>query len=143
MRRPGYLGNVGYWFGDDCWVCDGGRCKNTCPAAKQKKKLKTRFKKQRKIAEQTAVIRTHKGLDHRRFALRRGESNYNRLKRLEAARLYIPGARMGLDYGNLVRYGTIDKQEVAKIKRIRRKKAREHLERVSTFSGWLGILLSR
>lgn len=141
MRRPGYLGNVGYWFGDDCWVCAGGKCKNTCSTATQKKKLRKRFKAQRKVAEATAVKRAHKKLDHKLFALRKGESNYDRLKRLKAARLYVPGARMSLNYSNLVHYGTVDKLKVRDIKRLREEKARKHLEKISTFSGWLGHLI--
>ena len=140
MRRPGYLGNVGYWFGDDCWVCTGGSCKNTCSTAIQKKKLRSRFKTQRKVAEATAVKRTHKKLDHKLFALREGESKHDRLKRLGKARLYVPGARMSLNYSNLVHYGTTDKLKVREIKRIHAEKARKHLEESSTFSGWLGGL---
>jgi len=123
MRRPGFLGETTYWFGttsrfgNDCWVCEGKKCKNVCSTAMQKKKLKERFAKESKVAAKSGIRKITSNTQITKFALKAGESQKARFKRLQAIGLYIPGGKMTINYGNLVNFGTTNKAIIAKIKR--------------------------
>ena len=121
MRRPGFLGTTDYWFsshtlGDECWVCEGNRCKNVCSKAKQKTKIKQRHKKIREVARTTKRKEITPSTREADFALIPGEGTKTRLARLQAKGLYVPGAHMSIEYGNLIHYGTTDRHKIARIK---------------------------
>jgi len=129
MRRPGFLGETNYWFGnavtptfprksfgDDCWVCNGKRCKNICPKAVQISKAKKRHAKMHAIAKKQPKRTVKPELDEAKFKLILKEPHNKRLKRLQKMGLYTPGGFMSPGYSNLVNFGTRD---AAKIRQIR------------------------
>lgn len=136
MRRPGFLGSASYWFGslgDDCWVCKGNRCKNVCTKAQQVKKIKKKHAKVRAVAAKTSKFEVTPALNQAQFALRKGEGQRARLRRLRAMKLYVSGAKMSIDYSNLVHFGTTDKLRIRKIKAERAAQQRKkNIERYGT-----------
>jgi hypothetical protein len=153
MRRPGFLGETHFWFGNarypayprkfggfngfganPCVVCEGKVCRNICTKAEQMKKIKTKHAKVRARAARTKMFTLTKGAPFSpEFAMRKGESRSQRLKRLERAKLYVSGAKMSVDYGNLVNWGTTDKLKIQRMKREQKRKVdKKNVERYGT-----------
>jgi len=151
MRRPGFLGETYFWFGNTtypayprhrfgdfaanpCVVCEGKVCKNICTKAEQKSKIKARHAKIRKKAAKTKMFTMAKGAPTSpEFRMRKGESRSQRLRRLERAKLYVSGAKMSIDYGNLVNWGTTDKLKIRQMKRTQRSKIdKQNLKKYGT-----------
>lgn len=136
MRRPGFLGGASYWFGslgDNCMVCNGNVCKNVCSTAKQKAIIKKRNKKIRSVASKTKMRQVTPSTNKAAFAMRKGEGQQARLRRLSAAGLYTSGGKMSIDYGNLVHFGTTDRLRIKKIKQERAAwQRKENLKRYGT-----------
>lgn len=146
MRRPGFLGEANYWFGnvvrptyprrrfgDACWVCEGNRCKNVCTKAEQLSKAKKKHKKMHAIAAKQPKRTIKAGLDEAKFKLIPGEPQNARLSRLKKMGLYTPGGFMSKDYANLVHFGTRDAAKIRHIKAGRsRATAARNLKRYGT-----------
>jgi hypothetical protein len=103
-------------------VCKDGKCTNICTKEQQLKKIKSKHKKLRAKAAKTARFEVTDSTDVEKFAMKPGESRNARLARLEKEGIYVSGAVMSIDYGNLVNFGTMDRMKVAEIKRARRAK---------------------
>lgn len=131
MRRPGFLGETDYWFGNivaptyprrnhfgenPCIVCKNGSCTNICTKEQQLQRIKQKHKKLRTVAAKTQRFEITSSTNIAAFALRSGENRNARLQRLAKEGLYVPGAVMSTDYANLVNYGTTDKLKIEQMK---------------------------
>ena len=146
MRRPGFLGETHYWFGNaagpnyrffgnnPCVVCKDNRCTNICTKAEQKQAVKKRHAGIRAAAKGVAKMNIAKGAAiSPEFAMRPGESRNQRLARLQRAKLYTPGAKMTHDYSNLVNWGTTDRSKIAQMKRSRKQRVeKQNIKRYKT-----------
>jgi len=135
MRRPGFLGETSYWFGNvvsptyfrhrffgqtSCIICKDGMCTNICSKDEQLKRIRKEHKKLRVRAKKTKMFTVTEATKIRNFAMRKGETKGHRLSRLDKAGFYVPGAKMSIDYANLVNFGTIDRMKIAEFKRKKR-----------------------
>jgi len=146
MRRPGFLGETNYWFGnatqptyprrrlgDSCWVCQGNSCKNVCSKAKQMSVAKKKHAKMRAVAAKQPKRTVKPALDEAKFKIIPGEGQNLRLARLKKMGLYTPGGFMSKDYANLVHFGTRDAAKIRQIKAGRsRITAAKNLKRYGT-----------